>query len=127
MRWLQDNVKGTPVFAEAKIGYYREGGRRVAAYAGLPSVLGGLNAGEQRPGTQIGSRDWVVNELWAHPDANRAAQLIDELGITYIYVGQVERATYGGTVGDKFNRLVADGFLELVFENEQTKIYKRSR
>ncbi|MCB0166029.1 MAG: glycosyltransferase family 39 protein [Anaerolineae bacterium] len=126
IRWLQDNVNGTPILAEAKIGYYREGGMRVAAYTGLPSILGGLHQNEQRYPSQVGDRDWVVNELWNTLDPNRAWELINQLNIDYIYVGQVERATYGPFVGDKFETLRQQGQLELVFENAKTKIYKRS-
>jgi uncharacterized membrane protein len=53
LRWLQENVKGTPVLAEAKIGFYREGGMRVASYTGLPTPLGGLHQNEQRWPEQI--------------------------------------------------------------------------
>nr|HMQ56374.1 DUF2298 domain-containing protein [Anaerolineae bacterium] len=127
IRWLQENVEGTPIVAEAKVGYYREGGMRVAAYTGLPSILGGLHQNEQRYPWQIGDRDFVVNELWTTIDPEQARQLIDQLGISYIYVGQVERATYGPFVGDKFEQLQTRGELELVFENEQTKIYYRPR
>ena len=126
IRWLQDNVPGTPIIAEAKIGYYREGGMRVAAYTGLPSILGGLHQNEQRPASQIGERDFVVNEFWATPSPDRVKALIDELNISYIYIGQVERITYGNQVDDKFEQLYQQGHLELVFENEKTKIYRRS-
>jgi uncharacterized membrane protein len=126
IRWLQENVTGTPVIAEAKVGYYREGGMRVAAYTGLPSVLGGLHQNEQRYSWQISNRDLLVNEFWNTPDPNRTLQLIDDLNIGYIYVGQVERATHGNTVGDKFEQLRRQGHLELVFENAKTKIYKRT-
>jgi len=125
IRWLQENVQGTPIIAEAKIGYYREGGMRVAAYTGLPSVLGGLHQNEQRYASQIGARDGLVNGLWNSPDPTRTLELIDALDISYIYIGQVERATYGEQVGDKFEQLRAQGELELVFENEETKIYRR--
>ena len=75
IRWLQENVPGTPVIAEAKVGYYREGGMRVAAYTGLPSVLGGLHQNEQRYSSQVGERDFVVNEFWNTPDPARARPL----------------------------------------------------
>lgn len=127
IRWLQQNVTGTPVIAEAKIGYYREGGMRVAAYTGLPSVLGGLHQNEQRPGSQIAGRDWLVNEFWNTPDPERARQLMAELDISYVYVGQLERATYGPHVGDKFEQLRRQGALELMYENEKTQIYKVKR
>ncbi|GIK38149.1 MAG: hypothetical protein BroJett011_19820 [Chloroflexota bacterium] len=124
IRWLQDNVPGTPILAEAKVGYYREGGMRVAAYTGLPSVLGGLHQNEQRYPWQVGDRDFVVNEFWSSPDPARTLQLIHELGISYIYDGQVERITHGAFISDKFEQLRAQGALELVFKNEQTKIYR---
>jgi uncharacterized membrane protein len=127
IRWLQDHVEGTPVIAEAKIGYYREGGMRVAAYTGLPSILGGLHQNEQRYGSQIGTRDGLVNELWNTYDPEQALELIDQLGIDYIYVGQVERILYGDYMEEKFEQLHRQGDLELVFENAQTKIYKRLR
>jgi uncharacterized membrane protein len=124
IRWLQDNVTGTPIIAEAKIGYYREGGMRVAAYTGLPSVLGGLHQNEQRYPWQVGDRDFVVSEFWSSPNPARTLQLIHELGISYIYDGQIERITHGAFITEKLEQLRAQGALELVFENEQTKIYK---
>ncbi|MCG3207914.1 MAG: hypothetical protein FOGNACKC_01515 [Anaerolineae bacterium] len=124
IHWLQDNVSGTPVIAEAKIGYYREGGMRVAAYTGLPSILGGLHQNEQRPGAQVGERDFAVNDFWQNPDPQRTLQLINQLGIDYIYIGQLERAVYGSNIDAKFEQLRQQDALELVYENPQTKIYK---
>ncbi len=124
IRWLQDNVPGTPVIAEAKVGYYREGGMRVAAYTGLPSILGGLHQNEQRYPWQVGDRDFVVSEFWSSPDPARTLELIDQLGISYIYIGQIERIIHGASIQDKFEQLRAQEELELVFENEQTKIYR---
>jgi uncharacterized membrane protein len=124
IHWLQDHVSGTPILAEAKVGYYREGGMRVAAYTGLPSVLGGLHQNEQRYPWQVGDRDFVVNEFWSNPDPARTLELIDQLGIGYIYDGQIERITHGTFITDKFEKLRAQGALELVFENEQTRIYQ---
>jgi uncharacterized membrane protein len=124
IRWLQDNVPGTPILAEAKIGYYREGGMRVAAYTGLPSILGGLHQNEQRYPWQVGDRDFMVSEFWSSPDPARTLALIDHLGISYIYEGQIERIIHGPFISDKFAQLRAQGALELVFENEQTRIYR---
>jgi uncharacterized membrane protein len=124
IRWLQDHVSGTPIHAEAKVGYYREGGIRVAAYTGLPSVLGGLHQNEQRYPWQVSDRDFVVNEFWSNPDPARTLELIDQLDIGYIYDGQIERITHGTFITDKFEKLRAQGALELVFENEQTRIYQ---
>ncbi len=125
IRWLQANVKGTPVLAEARIGYYREGGMRVASYTGLPMPLGGLHQNEQRWPDQVGQRDGVYTEFWNTPDPARAWDLIRELDISYIYVGQLERATYTmpGSL-TKFDILVAQGRLAVVYQNERTRIYQ---
>jgi uncharacterized membrane protein len=127
IRWLQNNIPGSPIIAEAKIGFYREGGMRVAAYTGLPSILGGLHQNEQRYASQVAERDFVVNEFWTTPAPARTLQLIDQLDISYIYIGQIERITYGHYIENKFEQLRMQGALELVFENEKTKIYKRNQ
>jgi len=126
INWLIENVTGTPIIAEAKIGYYREGGMRVAAYTGLPSILGGLHQGEQRYASQIGRRDPSVNEFWNNPDPSITWQRMQELEIEYVYVGQVERATHGSQVDAKFAQLYTQGLLTLVYENQYTKIYHRA-
>jgi uncharacterized membrane protein len=124
IRWLQEHVPGTPILAEAKVGYYREGGMRIAAYTGLPSILGGLHQNEQHYPWRVGERDAIVNEFLSTPDPARTLQLINQLGISYIYLGQIERITHGVFIQDKFEQLRTQGALEAVFENEQTKIYK---
>ncbi len=124
IRWLQDNVAGTPIIAEAKIGYYREWGMRVAAYTGLPSILGGLHQDEQHPGRQLGSRAELVNQFWFETDPASFMRLARELGIDYIYFGQLERTLYGDHQAQKLEHLSQGGLLEVVFENERTRIYR---
>ncbi|RME45373.1 MAG: hypothetical protein D6796_10590, partial [Caldilineae bacterium] len=124
IRWLQAHVTGTPVIAEAKVGYYREWGMRVAAYTGLPSILGGLHQSEQHFPPELGERDGLVNRFWLDPDETQTETLIRDLDIEYIYVGQLERAIYGAGALAKFESLAARGVLEVVFENERTVIYR---
>jgi YYY domain-containing protein len=140
IRWLQDNVKGTPVLAEAKIGYYREGGMRVASYTGLPAPLGGLHQNEQRPPGQVGQRDGRYMEFWNTVDPARAWELIQELDISYIYMGQLEQTLYNPQLTGslmqwgvtffvtdgikKFETLVDQGLLTVAYENERTRIYQ---
>lgn len=140
IRWLQEHVVGTPVLAEAKIGYYREGGMRVSSYTGLPMPLGGLHQNEQRWPDQIGQRDGLYMEFWNTADPERAWELIRQLRISYIYLGQLERTLYNPEIArsvegwgvnfldpagyGKFNVLHAQGRLELVYENPRTRIYR---
>jgi uncharacterized membrane protein len=102
IRWLQDHVPGTPVIAEAKVGYYREAGMRVAAYNGLPSILGGLHPNEQHPASQVCQLDMMVNDFWSTPDPGpRPMSMKMELALSTVYLGPLEKAVPGPQVGDK--------------------------
>ncbi len=125
IKWMQENIHGTPIIAEAKIGYYREWGMRVAAYTGLPSVLGGLHQSEQHFPQELGQRDGLVNQFWFATDPGRTLDLMDELGIEYVYFGQLERALYGEQSQARFDALVQSGEMEVAYRNERTVIYRR--
>ncbi|MCB0232281.1 MAG: hypothetical protein KDH90_24705 [Anaerolineae bacterium] len=53
--------------------------------------------------------------------------MIDELGVDYIYVGQLERITTPADGLAKFAVLEEQGVIEVVYQNEQVVIYKVSR
>jgi uncharacterized membrane protein len=124
LRWMLDTVEGTPVVAEALIGYYREGGLRVASFTGFPTLLGFHQEGEQRYGWQTGPRRTAAEEFWRTTDPAQAQQLMAELGIDYVYVGQLERIVYPPASLAKFEQMAAAGQLEVVYSNEQVTIYQ---
>ena len=123
LRWLIANVEGTPVVAEAALPYYREGGLRVATYTGLPTFLG-AHQNEQRYASQVGERDGQARDFFNTPDVARALQLIRELHVSYIYVGQLEQTVYDSAGLAKFDQMQEEGHLDLVYENERTRIYR---
>ncbi|MDY7042528.1 MAG: hypothetical protein SVX38_16875, partial [Chloroflexota bacterium] len=123
IRWLMDNVQGTPVVAEAAIGYYREFGARVASYTGLPTLLG-VHQSEQRYGWQVSERDDVARDFFNTTDLEQARQIIRNLRIRYVYVGQLERAVYDPAGFQKFDELVQMGEMRVVYKNERTIIYE---
>jgi YYY domain-containing protein len=123
IHWLNENVVGTPVVAEAAIGYYREGGMRIASYTGLPSLLG-MHQSEQRYGEDVGKRDGQAREFFNTRDSARAMQLIRELHIGYIYLGQLEYVTYEPAGLAKFEQMEKANALEVVYQNPRVKIYK---
>jgi YYY domain-containing protein len=123
IKWLLENVKGTPVIAEAVLPYYREGGLRVSSYTGLPTLLG-AHQSEQRYGWQVGERDKEAREFFNTADIERALQIIRGIRISYIYIGQLERTVYDPAGLGKFERMVEEGYLEVVFENERVRIYR---
>jgi len=122
IRWLLQNVDGSPVIAEAAIGYYREFGVRVASFTGLPTLLG-MHQSEQRYDFQVGQRDGEARLFFSEPDYERVADLARKLHIKYIYVGQLERIVYPPAGLSKFDQAVGK-YLDLVYENPKTRIYR---
>ena len=123
IEWLWRNVSGTPVLVEAAVGYYREGGSRISAYTGLPTLVGGHER-EQRPWEIVLPREQAVAELYTTTSEERLWDIMRQYDVRYIYLGQLERLAYPGTGLDKFSRLAAQGKLERVYANERTEIYR---
>jgi YYY domain-containing protein len=124
LRWLLENVEGTPVVAEALVGYYREGGLRAATFTGFPTLLGFHQEGEQRYSWQTGRRRALAEEFWRTTDLDRAGQLIEELGVGLVYVGRLEQVVVPAEGLEKFERLVELGELEIPYSNDQVTIYR---
>jgi uncharacterized membrane protein len=122
IRWLQENVQGTPVLAEAPVGYYREFGVRASSFTGLPT-LAGMHESEQRYGWQVGPRSAQARNLYTTVDPQRTIDLLGELDIEYVYVGPLEQIEYPGALA-KFDRLAQGGQLEVAYRNELVVIYQ---
>jgi YYY domain-containing protein len=122
IRWLQENVPGTPVLAEAPIGYYREFGVRVSSFTGLPTLVG-MHESEQRYGWQVGPRSQRARDIYTMVDAERTMDLLYELNVEYVYLGPLERIEYSGAPA-KFEYLAQVGWLEVVYQNELVTIYR---
>ncbi|MCL4858804.1 MAG: glycosyltransferase family 39 protein [Caldilineaceae bacterium] len=120
--WLLENVRGNLIIVEsAEKDYYRAGGTRAASMTGLSALLG-MHAGEQRYGEEVGPRDHLYREFWNTPDPIRTQQIIDELDIALVYVGQLERYLHPDGV-EKLAQMAAQGLLTPIYENERTTIY----
>ncbi len=126
IRWMQDNVTGSPVVLEANVSEY-QWGNRYTIYTGLPSVIGwNWHERQQRA---INSSDWVyeriddVNEFYQTENIERCKELIDQYDIEYIVVGQLESSLFTEEQLSKFE--AQDGRLwEKVFSYQQTAIYQ---
>ena len=121
IRWLQDNVEGSPVVLEAHLEFYRWGAR-FASYTGLPTVLGWpWHQTQQRMAysSTVEERARDVREMYETTDVGRALELLRQYRVRYVVVGDLERIIY-----------TADGLLKFqnlgqkVFENQGTAIYK---
>ncbi|EFO81348.1 Tetratricopeptide TPR_2 repeat protein [Oscillochloris trichoides DG-6] len=128
IRWLQESVLGTPVLLEAHLPSYQWAGR-IASFTGLPTLLGWeWHQIQQRTGVQanpvIANRQTIIAEIYNSPDPARALDWLQRYGVTYIYVGGVERSTYSAEGLAKFETMVAQGDLALAFRAGQTRIYQ---
>ena len=125
IRWLQDNVAGTPTMLEATIPYFRWG-TRVAIHTGLPTVLGWdshqwLQRWEYRP--MIEQRKVDVQTIYETADFDLTLRLLRQYDVDYIYLGDLERAYYQGPGLQKFE-LMGDLGITPVYANERVTIYR---
>jgi len=125
IRWLQDNVIGSPVIIEGNMVEYHWGSR-YTIYTGLPGVIGWNWHQRQQRATiseeLIQGRISEVNEFYLTTDPDRAQEILEKFGVQYIIVGQLEQALYPGPGLLKFTSM--EGVLwQEVFRTDDTVIY----
>ena len=120
IRWLQQNVVGSPVILEAIGPQYSQGGR-FAAHTGLPTVLGWAGHEYQWRGDtpEPGTRDADVKTLYSTRLWTETQALLEKYEIEYVIVGPLEISTYGEIAAVKF-----ENALETVFEADGVTIYR---
>ena len=126
---MQRNIEGSPVVAEAHSGNpYRSIGNRVAMYTGLPAIVGwDWHQRQQRavlPGDLVSSRIQDVETLYNTTDINEALAILDKYGVSYVYVGELEKAYYQPRGIAKFEQLTNDGRLERTYQDPSVTIYR---
>ena len=125
IKWLLENVEGSPVVLEGLTDSYRWGGR-VSVYTGLPSVIGWKwHQEQQRWGYQseVDLRIRDVNQIYNTINEDRASELIEKYKIEYIYVGPLEKVYYSPESLDKFDRM-SNSTLDIVFTSGEVTIYR---
>ncbi|HLG51457.1 MAG TPA: DUF2298 domain-containing protein [Chloroflexota bacterium] len=124
IQWLREHVAGAPVVLEATGGSYSEFGN-VAWMTGLPTLLGWDFHEVQWRGAAISGieseRKRDIDTLYQTTDANLARTLLAKYGVTYVYVGPLERRVYSeAAVGlEKFR-----SFMDVVYQNQEVTIYR---
>jgi uncharacterized membrane protein len=127
IRWLEDNVEGSPVVLEGNTPLYRWGSR-VSVYTGLPTVLGwDWHQTQQRAG--YGSlieerKDDVETMLGGRGSFGRIKPLLDKYHVRYIYIGELERTYYDAAGLRKFAQAAAAGELTVVYDADGVTIYR---
>jgi YYY domain-containing protein len=125
IRWLQQNVEGSPVILEGLTDLYRWG-NRVSVYTGLPAVVGwDWHQRQQRVeyAWAVTQRRSEVDLAYSTPETGKALEIMRKYGVRFVYVGELERAYYPPTGVEKFDRMESQG-LRRVYANERVTIYE---
>ncbi|MFH1140854.1 MAG: DUF2298 domain-containing protein, partial [Chloroflexota bacterium] len=132
IQWLRDNVRGSPVLAEANTTPHNyRWGARVSIYTGLPTIVGwDWHQTQQRSGDGSAVRKRLEDTavLYNTPDMEKAKKILHDYGVKYVYVGKLERLYYSRDGLAKFPRMVGRG-LTLVYtnpdvDNPEVEIYQ---
>lgn len=123
IQFMQDNIQGTPVIVEGyKIEYKWDS--RLSVHTGLPSVIGWNWHTRQHnsllEGTVVTKRIEEVTDFYNTTDLESAMKFIAKYDVEYIIVGELERAYYAAEGLAKFEKIVQDGSLVIVFGDNTT-------
>jgi uncharacterized membrane protein len=126
IRWMQDNVEGSPVVVEGQAYEYRWG-NRFTIYTGLPGVVGwNWHQRQQRAILQsniVQERVDAVDAFYQTEDRTLVEDFLKEYDVSYIVVGQLEQAFYTPAGLAKFE--LYNGVLwQEVFRHGSTVIYQ---
>lgn len=95
IRWLNENVEGSPVVLEANGDSYSDY-ERVSAMTGLPTILGWyVHEWLWRGGTEdLNQRIGMVETIYTSDDPEMVESILEEYEVQYIFVGSMEREKY---------------------------------
>jgi len=127
IRWMQDNIQGSPVIVEANSGDYYRWFSRITVYTGLPGVVGW--AWHQQQERALLPSEWVsirladINDFYTTTRPGEAEAFLQKYNVSYIVFGQLEKYHYPGPGLEKFPAL--EGVLwKLVYQEKDTIIYE---
>jgi uncharacterized membrane protein len=127
IRWLLDNVVGSPVILEGHAPEYRWGGR-YSINTGLPTVLGwNWHQRQQRAAAdqdEVWARATEIALVYDAPGIMTIEPILEKYNVRYIVVGPLERAYYQEEGLNKFEWMVQEGTLRVAFSNEMVTIYE---
>jgi uncharacterized membrane protein len=123
IRWLQDNVVGTPVVLEGRSPVYRWGSR-ISIYTGLPTILGwDVHQGQQRSGYSgmLQERTTDVERAYGSVNPQETLAILRKYEVRYVVIGGLERAYYPAVGLDKFRTMPE---LKLAYDADGVQIYE---
>jgi len=120
IRWLNDNVSGTPIILEAVGGGYTDYAR-ISSRTGLPTVLGWpgherIWRGSDKPAA---GREDDVAKAYTTTIPGEATEILEKYDVEYVYVGHMEKEAYGEAGLAKFAT-----FMEVAYQNDSVTVYR---
>lgn len=94
---------------------------RISSKTGLPTLLGWAWHEQRWRGSwdALGTRREDTERIYTTTSVAEAQDLLQEYGVTYVYVGPLEKEEYGEGGLAKFAQ-----FMDVIFRNEQVTIYQ---
>jgi len=123
IRWLRENVEGSPVIVEAVGPLYHWTGR-ISEYTGLPAVIGwDWHQIQQRTdyAELVHQRRFATEQFYRVPDRQYALDYIEKYNVRYVVVGTEER--YWGSP-EGVAKFAAMPELEEVYRDGENAIYR---
>jgi YYY domain-containing protein len=129
IRWMQDNVQGSPVIVEAQSFDLYRMSSRYTWNTGLPDVVGWDYHTRQHnaaiPTEFVTTRGNEIIAFYSGPDIPSAMAFLQRYNARYVIVGPMEQAYYGPSGGlAKFDAMVSQGLLKVVHQNPGVTIYQ---
>ncbi len=130
IRWLQENVSGSPVIIEGRRrpSEYRWNGR-ISIATGLPSALGwSFHQRQQRTfhpmPRWVDQRERNIQQFYNTADIDIAIDIIHHFDIKYIISSGLEAVQSTAEGLAKFERMAAAGLLNVAYETDGGMIYE---
>jgi uncharacterized membrane protein len=119
INWINKNVAGQPVIAEAQGDSYTNYAR-ISANTGLPTILGWtVHEWLWRGSYDVpSSRFSDISNLYESKNLQLTKKIIRKYAVKYIYIGEMEQEKYK-VDADKFENLG-----NLVYSKDNVKIYE---
>jgi uncharacterized membrane protein len=128
IRWMQEHIVGSPVIVEGLGRREYLWANRVSVYTGLPTVVGWRwHQVQQRAGLEgriVDQRRSDVNTFYNVADVALAQDILERYGVRYVYVGAYERAYYDPAGLAKFDAMVEQDILRVVYNGYDVTVYE---
>ena len=120
IKWLKENIEGSPVVLEANGDSYSEY-ERVSAMTGLPTVMGWYVHEWlwRNDVADLNEKSGEIETIYTSTDTARVQELIEKYDISYIFVGSCEREKYG----ENLNNAGLDSLGEIVYQDSDYETY----